>query len=48
MAINDLVSQMQEMIIALQRGCSRMEDTQEGIITCVERSIEAQTIRSRI
>lgn len=37
MAINDLVSQMQEMIIALQRGCSRMEDTQEGIITCVEK-----------
>ena len=35
MAINDLVSQMQEIIEALQNGCRRMQETQTGISACV-------------
>ena len=41
MAINDLVSQMQEIIEALQNGCRRMQETQTGISTCVEKVNES-------
>lgn len=41
MAINDLVSQMQEIIEALQNGCGRMQETQTGISTCVEKVNES-------
>lgn len=41
MAINDLVSQMQEIIEALQNGCRRMQETQTGISACVEKVNES-------
>ena len=41
MAINDLVSQMQEIIEALQNGCRRMQETQTGISACVEKGNES-------
>lgn len=41
MAINDLVSQMQEIIEALQNGCGRMQETQTGISACVEKVNES-------
>lgn len=41
MAINDLVSQMQEIIEALQGGCRRMQETQTGISACVEKVNES-------
>ena len=41
MAINDLVSQMQEIIEALKSGCGRMQETQTGISACVEKVNES-------